>query len=342
MPLAACPSREAPQRNELVATVERTTGVGVPNWAKCVPFVLLHLAPLAAFWTGVDARALLLCAACYLVNMVGITAGYHRYFAHRSYKTSRWFQFVLACLGCTALQKGPLWWASHHRHHHLHSDMPDDVHSPVTGGFWWSHLGWMFAPDWNEGDPKSTRDLSRYPELRWLEHLHWGPAMVLAGLCYLLGGWSGVVVGFFGGSLLSHHAVFLVNSACHLWGRRRYETADASRNNALVAVLTLGEGWHNNHHHYQSSANQGFFWWEIDISYYLIRLLATVGLVWDVRTPPTSKLRKEDTVLHASERMAISYAGRAPLPLVTLPCWTSAPPACIRRRATTVPSASNP
>jgi stearoyl-CoA desaturase (delta-9 desaturase) len=255
-----------------------------------VPFVLLHLAPLAVVWTGVGLRSLLLCAACYLVNMVGITAGYHRYFAHRSYKTSRWFQFVLACLGCTALQKGPLWWASQHRHHHRHSDTAEDVHSPVEGGFWWSHVGWVFAPDWNDGDPRAVRDLSRYPELRWLERFHWAPAAVLAGLCFGVGGWGGLVVGFFLSSVLSHHAVFLVNSACHLWGRRRYATADASRNNALVAVLTLGEGWHNNHHHYQSSANQGFFWWEVDVSYYLIRLLGCVGLVWDVRRPPGAKL----------------------------------------------------
>jgi stearoyl-CoA desaturase (delta-9 desaturase) len=258
-----------------------------------VPFVLLHLAPLAVFWTGVDWVSVLLCVGCYLVNMVGATVGYHRYFAHRSYKTSRAFQFVLACLGCTALQKGPLWWAAQHRHHHRHSDRPEDVHSPVTGGLWWSHIGWVFSSDRNEGDPKAVRDLSRYPELRWLERFHWAPAALLAGLCFLLGGWPGLVVGFFLSNVLSHHVVFLVNSACHLWGTRRFATPDASRNNAVVAVLTLGEGWHNNHHHYQSSANQGFRWWEIDLGYYLIRALATVGLVWDVRKPPASKLRAE-------------------------------------------------
>jgi stearoyl-CoA desaturase (delta-9 desaturase) len=262
----------------------------LPNWLLSVPFVLLHLAPLAAFWTGIDLRALLLCAGCYVVNMVGITVGYHRYFAHRSFKTSRAFQFVLACLGCMALQKGPLWWAAQHRHHHRHSDTDRDVHSPVRGGLWWSHLGWIFAPTWNEADPGAVRDLARYPELRWLERLQWLPAAALAGLCFLLGGWGGLVVGFFLSSVLSHHAVFLVNSACHLWGSRRYQTADASRNNPLVAVLTLGEGWHNNHHHYQSSANQGFRWWEIDIGYYLIALLACLGLVWGVRRPPPHKL----------------------------------------------------
>jgi stearoyl-CoA desaturase (delta-9 desaturase) len=252
--------------------------------------VLLHLAPFAVLWTGADLRSLLLCLACYLINMVGITVGYHRYFAHRSYKTSRPFQFVLACLGCTALQKGPLWWAAHHRHHHRHSDTDQDVHSPVAGGFWWSHLGWIFAPTWNDTRPGEVRDLSRYPELRFLEVFHWVPAGLLAGLCFLVGGWGGLVVGFFLASVLSHHAVFLVNSACHIWGRRRYETADASRNNAVVAVLTLGEGWHNNHHHYQGSANQGFLWWEFDPGYFLIRLLGALGLVWGIRRVPTHKL----------------------------------------------------
>jgi stearoyl-CoA desaturase (delta-9 desaturase) len=279
-----------PARNRPTTHGHPPDSSGLPNWLRVVPFVVLHVIPLAAVWTGVDTTALLLCGACYLANMVGITVGYHRYFAHRSYKTGRVTRFALAGLGCTALQKGPLWWAAQHRHHHRHSDTPEDVHSPVAGGLVWAHVGWVFSPRWNDGDPAAVRDLSRFPELRWLDRLHWVPAALLAGLCFLTGGWSGVVVGFFGASVLSHHAVFLVNSACHLWGRRRFATPDASRNNAVVAVLTLGEGWHNNHHHYQSSANQGFRWWEIDPGYYLIRLLAWAGLVWDVRTPPPGKL----------------------------------------------------
>jgi stearoyl-CoA desaturase (delta-9 desaturase) len=163
------------------------------------------------------------------------------------------------------------------------------LHSPVAHTFWQSHIGWVFSSESNGTDEQAVRDLSRYPELRWLDRFHWVPPALLAGLCFLIGGWSGLVVGFFLGNVLSHHATFLVNSACHLWGRRRYQTADASRNNALVAVLTLGEGWHNNHHHYQSSANQGFRWWEIDVGYYLIRGLAAVGLVWGVRRPPRSR-----------------------------------------------------
>jgi stearoyl-CoA desaturase (delta-9 desaturase) len=261
------------------------------DWVVILAFVLLHFSPLALWYTGTDARALVLCAGCYLLQMFGITAGYHRYFAHRSYKTSRVFQFVLACLGCSAFQKGPLWWVAHHRHHHRYSDTPEDPHSPLSHSIWWSHVGWILAPDYTETDWQQVRDLSRYPELRWLNSHHWVPPFVLAGLCFLIGGWSGLVWGYFISTLLSHHATFLVNSLCHLVGRRRYATPDASRNNLFVAVLTLGEGWHNNHHHYQSSAKQGFFWWEIDVSYYAIRLLAYAGLVWDVRTPPPARVR---------------------------------------------------
>ena len=253
-------------------------------------FILMHFACLAVFLTGTDWLALVLCGSVYLLQMFGITAGYHRYFSHRSFKTSRAFQFVLACVGCCAAQKGPLWWAAHHRHHHRHSDTPEDRHSPVTQSFWWSHIGWVLSPDSKATDEGLVRDLSRYPELRWFERHFWVPPLALAALCFLLGGWSGLVWGFFVSSVLSHHATFMVNSICHIWGWRRFATRDASRNNLLVALLTLGEGWHNNHHHYQSSANQGFRWWEIDVSYYLIRLLACLRLVWDVRKPPRAKL----------------------------------------------------
>lgn len=254
-------------------------------------FILMHVGCLAVFLTGTTALDLTLCVVCYLLQMVGITAGYHRYFSHRSFKTSRAFQFVLGWLGCTASQRGPLWWASRHRHHHRTSDTQEDRHSPVAHGFWWSHIGWVLSPESHEVDAENeVRDLSRFPELRWLERNHWVPPMALAGVCFLIGGWGGLVWGFLVSSILSHHATFLVNSVCHVWGSRRYETSDDSRNNLLVALLTLGEGWHNNHHHYQSSANQGFHWWEVDFTYYLIRLFACLGLVWGVRKPPQRTL----------------------------------------------------
>jgi stearoyl-CoA desaturase (Delta-9 desaturase) len=270
----------------------------VPNWLKCVPFIGLHLACLAVLFTGVDATALILCGVLYFVRMFGITAGYHRYYAHRSYKTSRVMQFLIACLGCSALQKGPLWWASHHRQHHRFSDTPDDPHSPHATSFWWAHLGWILSED-HTGTPwDAIRDWARYPELRLLDRLHWLPGLMLAGLSWLIGfasggldgAWSALVVGFVISTVLLYHGTFSINSLSHLLGKRRYATDDDSRNNFFLALITLGEGWHNNHHHYQSSANQGFFWWEIDISYYLIRMMSWCGLVWDIRKPGAKAL----------------------------------------------------
>ncbi|MHB1423929.1 MAG: acyl-CoA desaturase [Gemmataceae bacterium] len=267
--------------------------VKIPNWLKSIPFIGLHLACLAVLFTGVDITAAILFVVFYFSRMFGITAGYHRYFAHRSYKTSRPMQFLIAWLGCSAVQKGPLWWASHHRQHHRFSDTPDDPHSPHATSFWWAHLGWILSEDHTETPWDSIRDWSRYPELRWLDRLHWLPGVLLAVVCiligYLTGGWAGaasaVVCGFVISTVILYHATFSINSLSHLIGKRRYATDDDSRNNFVLALLTMGEGWHNNHHHFQSSANQGFFWWEIDISYYIIKILSWCGLVWDIRKP---------------------------------------------------------
>jgi stearoyl-CoA desaturase (Delta-9 desaturase) len=260
------------------------------SWIGYPVFILLHLACLAVFFTDITVLALVLAASCYLIQMFGITAGYHRYFAHRSFKTSRPFQFVLACLGCSASQNGPSWWVARHRHHHRTSDTADDLHSPIAHSFWWSHSGWILSSKSDGTDDQMVKDLKRYPEIRLLDRLFWAPPLALAALCFLIGGRSGLVWGFLVSTVLTHHATFTVNSICHLWGRRRFPTGDGSRNNLFVALITLGEGWHNNHHHYQSSARQGFRWWEIDVSYYLIRALACVGLVWNVRRPPREKM----------------------------------------------------
>ena len=254
------------------------------------PFLAIHLAVLFVFFVPFTWTALGLCFGFYVLRMFGITGGFHRYFAHRAYKTSRWFQFVLGCLGSSALQKGPLWWASQHRRHHKHSDQEEDPHSPIRHGVWWSHVGWVLSTSNIDEDLSNMKDLTKYPELRLLENFHWVPAVLLAVACYLIDGWSGLVWGFVVSTVLLYHGTFLVNSACHVFGSRRFNTSDASRNNALVAIVTLGEGWHNNHHHYMSSANQGFKWWEIDVSYYILQLLRCTQLVWDLRKPPAKKL----------------------------------------------------
>ncbi len=260
-------------------------------WLKSAPFIVLHLALLSVFFVPVDAAAVALCAATYFLRMFGITGGYHRYFAHRSYKTSRVFQFLLAWLGCSALQKGPLWWAGHHREHHRHSDTPKDPHSPYETTFWWSHVGWVLSSEHEDTPEQEVIDLMRYPELRWLDRWHWLPGILLAVACWFIGGWSGLVWGFVVSTILVYHATFTINSLSHLFGSRRYDTTDDSRNNWMLAIITLGEGWHNNHHHYQSSANQGFFWWEIDIAYMMLVGLRCCGLVWDLRKPNEKALK---------------------------------------------------
>jgi stearoyl-CoA desaturase (delta-9 desaturase) len=257
------------------------------QWLKSLPFILVHLAALAAplvapltwKWAG-------LVLATYAVRMFAITAGYHRYFSHRSYRTGRAFLFLLAALGASSAQKGPLWWAAHHRDHHRFSDGPRDVHSPVQRGFLWSHMGWILAARYDETPLDRVKDLARYPELRWLDRWHLVPTVLLAAGLFAWGGAPALFWGYFASTVLLWHCTFFINSLAHVLGRRRYETGAESRNSFLLALLTLGEGWHNNHHFYPSATNQGWFWWEIDVSYYLLRALSLVGLVRDLRTPP--------------------------------------------------------
>jgi len=257
---------------------------------RAIPFIMLHVGAFAApFLVPVTWTAIGLCVLFYVVRMFGITGVYHRYFAHRTYKTSRWFQFVLAWIGCAALQKGPLWWAGHHRHHHKHSDTEDDPHSPIVRSVWWAHVGWVISGEFEEAP--ELKDFEQYRELRLMDKVFpWVPGLALAALCYWIAGWSGVVWGFLVSTVLLYHGTFLVNSACHLFGTRRYATTDQSKNCWWAAILTLGEGWHNNHHHYQSCARQGFKWWEVDVSYYILRMLGAVGLIWDIREPTEKAL----------------------------------------------------
>ena len=255
-----------------------------------IPFLAVHLVCLSAFWVGVGWSDVILCLSMYYVRMFFVTAGYHRYFSHRSFKTSRAFQFVLAFLAMTSSQKGILWWAAHHRAHHQYSDTELDIHSPRQRGFWWSHLGWIISDAYDRTDVMRIRDFARFPELRWLNRWHLVPPVLLAVGLFLAGGWAALLYGFFVSTVFLWHGSFTVNSLAHVFGRRRYETTDTSRNSLILALITLGEGWHNNHHRYMSSARQGFFWWEIDGTYYALKVLAWLGLVWDLRAPPKELL----------------------------------------------------
>jgi len=266
---------------------------------------LMHAGCLAVLWVGWSWTAVGLAALLYLSRAFGLTAFYHRYFSHRAFKTSRWFQFVGGVLGCLALQKGPLWWAAHHREHHRSSDREGDVHSPHVHGFIWAHMGWFLTPRNNELRAGLIRDWLKFPELRWLDRCAPLVALLFAATVYGLGellhalmpglrtdGPQLLVWGFFLSTVTLYHATYSVNSLAHLFGSRRFATADDSRNNMFVAMLTLGEGWHNNHHHYPSSARQGFFWWEIDATYYVLVGLQWLGIVWGLRPVPQHALRR--------------------------------------------------
>jgi stearoyl-CoA desaturase (delta-9 desaturase) len=262
-------------------------------YPSSIAFLLLHLACFAAFWTGVTPRALVIALVLYLVRIFAIGAGYHRYFAHRAFRTSRIFQFCLAFLAQTSAQRGILWWASKHRRHHKYSDTELDVHSPVQRGFLYAHVGWIFVPRNNDTDYAMVRDLTRYKELVWLDRQPYLPAILLGTTTWLIAGWPGLVVGFCWSTVVLWHATFTINSLAHVVGRRRYVTGDESRNNWLLALLTMGEGWHNNHHAYQVSVRQGFRWWEFDPTYYVLRALSWLGIVWDLHVPPKAVVRGE-------------------------------------------------
>jgi len=275
------------------------------DWLRCLPFIGMHLACLAVFWVGWSPFAVLFALALYLVRMFAITGFYHRYFSHRGFKTSRPVQLAMALVGCASVQRGPLWWAAHHRHHHRHSDEESDVHSPVRHGFWWSHMVWFTSSENFSTDYGKIKDFARFPELRFLNRYDMLVPILFAAAVFGLGvlleaylpglGTNGgqlLVWGFFISTVCLYHGTFTINSLAHVYGRRRFETADNSRNNVLLALITLGEGWHNNHHRYPAAARQGFYWWEIDITYYGLRLMAALGLIWDLREVPTKIMRE--------------------------------------------------
>ena len=259
----------------------------VGRWLTTLGTVALHVGAAGALIL-VRPRLVdvVIAVAFYLLGMFAITGGYHRYFSHRAYKTSRVFQGLLAFLGCFCTQKGALWWAATHRRHHRFSDRPNDPHSPHQHGFWHSHIVWTLTAEHEGYDPRSVRDLIRFPELRLLDRYCTLPLLGYIVLTAVLGGWRGVGWWYCVPTIAMMHGVLLINSVSHLWGHRRFETGDQSRNNPLLALITLGEGWHNNHHRYMASANQGFYWWQIDLTYYVLRLLQAVGVVWELRTPP--------------------------------------------------------
>jgi stearoyl-CoA desaturase (delta-9 desaturase) len=285
----------------LIPARQRATGI-----LSTVLLVAMHLAVLLVLVVPFSGAVLALAAASYALRMWAITAGYHRYLSHRSFRTSRAFQFVLALLGTMAMQNGPLWWASWHRRHHKYSDTPADVHSPTRRGFFHAHIGWFLDGSHDAPNLANVRDLARYPELRFLDRHKWLPLVVYAGAMYLLLGPAGVVWGFVVSTILCLHATMCINSLAHVWGSRRFETSDTSRNNPLLALLTFGEGWHNNHHHDMLSARQGLTRWELDLTYLSLKVLERLGVVWDVREPGHRRARPKRALPAEPEVLAPS------------------------------------
>jgi len=251
----------------------------------------------------------------YFFRMFWITGGYHRYFAHKSYKTSRFFQFVIAFMAQTSAQKGALWWAAHHRHHHRYSDTPEDPHSMKIYGFWYSHIGWIVGPDFKKTDYKTIGDYSKYPELVWLNKYYLVPPLVLALVVMALGGiidggsitmmfskagFSALFIGFLLSTVILYHGTFSINSIMHKFGKQRYETGEESKNSVWLALLTMGEGWHNNHHYYETASRQGFFWWEVDITWYILKTMSWLGLIWDLKGVP-KHIKYSKNKQHAQE-----------------------------------------
>jgi stearoyl-CoA desaturase (Delta-9 desaturase) len=288
-------------------------------------FVLASTVSIVIFWL-VQASALLvfavpfswgylaLWAGSHFVRAVGLTLAFHRYYAHRAFQMNRVARFVCTFIGVAAMQKGPLWWAGHHVYHHKFADRDGDPHSPKVSGFYYAHIGWFLNDQKHKKiDPSNpvVRDFSKYPEVRLLDEYYFVPPLLLGLAMYAIGGFPWLVWGFCLPTMTLAHATFAINTINHLYGSRRFETRDESRNNALTALFAAGEGWHNNHHRYQRSARNGFYWWEFDLTYYVILAMRAVGLAWDVQQVPERIYREAEegrAVLPAPEEDGLDGA----------------------------------
>jgi stearoyl-CoA desaturase (delta-9 desaturase) len=293
------------------------------DWVRCIPFIILHLGCLGVIWTGASPFAVWTAVGLYFGRMFAVTGIYHRYFSHKTYSTSRVGQFLLAVWGGTTVQRGPLWWAYHHRHHHQHSDEAEDAHSPHVHGFWWSHIGWITSRRNFPTDYSTVRDLTKFPELVFLNRFDaivpLGFALGLFGLGHVLeahapglhtNGWQMLVWGFFISTTFLFHGTSCINSMAHLMGKRRFKTEDDSRNSLILAVITLGEGWHNNHHRYMSATRNGFYWWEIDPTYYALKGLSWTGLIWGLKAVPKTVLAEGEIADHHASVAAAHRAAQ--------------------------------
>ena len=291
------------------------------EWVRSIPFAILHLGCLGVIWTGWSWTAVGVAVALYFIRMFAVTGFFHRYFSHRTFSTSRPMQFLIGVWCGTCVQRGALWWAYTHRHHHAHSDDPEDKHSPRQHGFLWAHIGWITSRENFPTDYRKIKDLAKFPELVWLNRFDTTIPVVFAVSLWVLGvalhrfapslgttGWQMLVWGFFISTTALFHGTATINSLAHVFGRKRYDTGDDSRNSFLLSLVTMGEGWHNNHHQHMGAVRQGFYWWEVDLTYYLLRMMSWTGLIWDLRPVP------KDAYNPAKQLRGLLAAATAPAP----------------------------
>ena len=271
------------------------------RYVSAIPFFLIHAACVSLFFVHFQWKWLGLMLTLYVARMFVVTAGYHRYFSHRSFKLNRFWQFCLGFAAETSAQKGILWWAANHRHHHRYSDQEEDVHSPGLRGIWWAHVGWILSDEFDTYEPRNIQDFAKFPELRWLNRWHLVPPIALAAALLLLTGPAGFAWGFVASTVLLYHGTFCINSFAHLWGSRRFNTPDQSRNNFVLALITMGEGWHNNPHKFMHVCRQGIRWWEVDFTFYGLKALSWIGITRDIRSlklRASGSIKKNEATYH--------------------------------------------
>jgi stearoyl-CoA desaturase (Delta-9 desaturase) len=273
----------------------------LPNILQIVIFWTVQVSALLIFAVPFRWAFVAVWAASHFLRAIGLTLAFHRYFAHRAFKMNRVARFVWTWIGTSAMQKGPMWWAGHHVNHHKYADRDGDPHSPMVSGVYYAHIGWFLNDtrhDKLEPNNPVIRDFSRVPEIAFIEKYFFLPPLLLAIAMFAIGGFPLLIWGFCLPTMTLAHATFAINTVNHMFGSRRFETVDESRNNPLTALFAVGEGWHNNHHRYQRAARNGFYWWEFDPTWYVIRAMKAVGLAWDVQAVP-KRIYEEARVVKA-------------------------------------------
>ena len=276
----------------------------LPSIIQIIIFWTVQASAASVFLVPFSWSLVLLWAVSHFLRAIGLTLTFHRYLAHRAFQMNRGVRFVWAFIGTCAMQKGPIWWAGHHVNHHKFADREGDPHSPMVSGVYYAHIGWFLNDtkhDQLEPNNPVLRDFSKYWELAMLERFHFVPPIMLAVAMYLIGGAPWLVWGFCLPTMTLAHATFAINTVNHMFGSRRFDTIDESRNNAVTAIFAAGEGWHNNHHRFQRAARNGFYWWEFDPTWYVIRAMAAVGLAWDLQQVP-ERIYEEARVTKQSRR----------------------------------------